>query len=137
MPEPNDDLAAFGWPLAKLRYPSRDSTKTDIWPGKPVFEVEEAKELAEQYGFDIEFVNAKFVQVMLDNSPAVREAAEQCAAAKYSQESLENLRGVIVKEFRDAVVPEMTKRFKKISAMVAQFYAARIAHLLTFGPEPD
>lgn len=137
MAEPNDDAAAFGWSLDKLRYPAEDSTKGDVWPGRPVFQVEEANDLRDMYGFDIDFVNAKFVQVMLDNSQKVRAAAEKCAAAKYSEESRANLRRVIMAEFKEVVLPEMLARFKKVSGLVADFYAARLAHLMTYGPEED
>jgi len=137
MAQPNDDIAAFGWSMDRLRYPSKDSTKTDVWPGRSVFEVAEAQALVDQYGFNVEFVNPKFVQVMLDNSTAVRSAAQKCADAKYSQEARDALRAVVNKEFRDTIVPEMLARFKKISSMVADFYAARIAHLMTFGPEGE
>lgn len=135
MPEPNDDLAAFGWSLDRLRYASDTSTKTDVWPGRSVFEVDEAKELYEQYGFNIDFVNAKFVQVMLDNSAHVLAAAQKCAKEKYSPESRAALKAVINKEFRETIVPAMVERFKKVSAMVADFYAARLAHLMTYGPD--
>ena len=135
MAEPNDDLAAFGWSMDRLRYVSETSTKTDIWPGRSIFEVDEARELYEHYGFNIDFVNAKFVQVLLDNSVAVRNAAQKCADAKYSVESRANLRAVINKEFRETIVPAMVERFKKVSALVADYYAARLAHLLTFGPD--
>lgn len=137
MREPNDDLAAFGWSMDRLRHPSPTSTKTDVWPGKSIFEVAEAKELYEQYGFNIDFVNPKFIQVMLDNSVAVRAMADKCAADKYSEESREALRKAITTEFKDVILPEMLARFKKISALVADYYAARIAHLLTFGPEGE
>jgi hypothetical protein len=137
MAEPNDDAAAFGWSLDKLRYPSKDSTKGDVWPGNPVFQIEESNELRNMYGFDIDFVNAKFVQVMLDNSEKVRAAAEKCATAKYSEESRANLRRVIMAEFKDVILPEMLVRFKKVSGLVADFYAARLAHLMTYGPDED
>lgn len=137
MAEPNDDAAAFGWDMSKLRYPSKDSTKTDVWPGRSIFEAAEAKELAEQYGFNIDFVNAKFVQVVLDNSADVRAAAEKCAAAKYSDESLAALRRAILHEFKETVIPQMQERFKKVAGLVADFYAARIAHLMTFGPQEN
>jgi hypothetical protein len=137
MAEPNDDAGAFGWSLDKLRYPAPDSKKGDVWPGRPVFGVEEENELRDMYGFDIHFVNAKFVQIMLDNSEKVRAAAEKCAAAKYSEESRANLRRVIMAEFKDVVLPEILARFKKVSGLVADFYAARLAHLMTYGPEED
>lgn len=137
MAEPNDDIGAFAWAMDRLRYASSDSKKGDVWPGRNIFEVAEAKTLVEQYGFNIDFVNAKFVQVMLDSSAAVRAAAEKCADENYSPESRASLRNAINKEFRDTIVPEMVSRFKKVSALVADFYAARIAHLLTFGPEQE
>lgn len=137
MAEPNDDASAFGWSLDRLRYPAEDSTKGDVWPGAPVFQIEEENELRSIYGFNIEFVNPKFVQVMLDNSQKVRNAAEKCAAAKYSPESRAELRKVIMAEFKETIVPEMLARFKKVASLVADFYAARLAHLMTYGPEED
>lgn len=137
MAEPNDDAAAFGWSLDRLRYPSESSTKGDVWPGAPVFQIEEESELRSIYGFNIDFVNPKFVQVMLDNSQKVRTAAEKCAAAKYSPESRAELRKVIMAEFKDTIVPEMLARFKKVANLVADFYAARLAHLMTYGAEED
>lgn len=137
MAEPNDDVGAFGWSMDRLRYPSTDSKKGDVWPGRPVFGLEEANDLVKQYGFNIEFVNPKFVQVMLDSSPAVRIAAQQVATAKYSPESIAKLRAVINTEFRQRVIPEMVARFKKVSKLVAEFYAARIAHMQTFGDEVE
>lgn len=137
MPEPNDDAAAFGWSLDRLRYPAPSSTKTDIWPGQPIFQIDEENELRDMYGFNIEFVNPKFLQVMLDNSEKIRTAAQRCADTKYSPESRDELRKVIVAEFRDVVVPEMLRRFKKVASLVADFYAARLAHLLTYGPEEN
>jgi hypothetical protein len=74
---------------------------------------------------------------MLDNSEKVRAAAEKCAAAKYSEESRANLRRVIMAEFKDVILPEMLVRFKKVSGLVADFYAARLAHLMTYGPDED
>jgi hypothetical protein len=137
MAEPNDDAAAFGWSLDRLRYPAESSTKDDVWPGTPIFQIEEEKELRAIYGFNIEFINPKFVQVMLDNSAKVRTAAEKCAAAKYSPESRAALRKIIMAEFKETIVPEMLVRFKKVAGMVADFYAARLAHLTTYGAEDD
>lgn len=137
MREPNDDLAAFGWSLDRLRYPSKTSTKTDVWPGRSIFEVAEAKELYEQYGFNIDFVNPKFVQVVLDNSPKVRAAADACAAAKYNEATRAHLRQVIDEEFKAKIIPEILSRFKKISPLVADYYAAKISHLLTFGADSE
>lgn len=133
MAEPNDDLSAYGWSLDRLRYPSKDSTKTDIWPGRSVFDIDTNSALKDTYGFNIEFLNPKYLQVMLDSSPKVMAAAQAAAEAKYSEESLLNLRKAVLIEFRDRIIPDITARFKKISGMVGQFYAARMAHAQTFG----
>jgi hypothetical protein len=77
------------------------------------------------------------VQVMLDNSIAVRAMADKCAADKYSEESRAALRKAIMTEFKDVIIPVMLERFKKISGLVADFYAARIAHVMTYGPEDN
>lgn len=121
--------------MDRMRYPTKDSTATDVWPGRSIFEIEDAQKLVEQYGFNIDFINPKFVQVMLDSSTAVRNAAINCHDANYSPESRAKLRRVIVKEFETVIVPAITERFKKISNLVADFYAARLAHAITFEME--
>lgn len=135
--EPNDDMAAFGWALDRLRHPAEDSKKGDVWPGRSIFEIEEAAELRQIYGFNIDFINPKFLQVMLDSSPAVREAAEKARAAKYKPAAIAELEQAVLDAYKTIVVPTMTKRFKKIANLVAQFYAARLAHIDTFGFEED
>lgn len=135
MPEPNDDIAAFGWDLCKLRYPSDSSKKGDVWPGAPMFELPFSKELQQAYGFDITFVPAKYVQVLLDNDPEVRTGAEKVKAARYTQAALEEYRKTIIKAFQARIVPDMIARFEKVAGHVAGFYAARIAHITKFGLE--
>lgn len=137
MPPPNDDLHAFGWSMDRLRYPSNDSTKTDVWPGRSVFDIDTANALRDTYGFNVEFMNAKYLQVMLDSSPKVMAACQKAAEANYSEESLANLRKIVMTEFKDLVLPDMLTRFKKVAGMVGQFYAARMAHVQTFGAEED
>lgn len=137
LPEPNDDLHAYGWSMDRLRYPSENSTKTDIWAGRSVFDVDTNDALRETYGFNVEFMNAKYLQVMLDSSPRVMAACQKAADAKYSQESLLDLHKAVLTEFRDLVLPDIAKRFKKVAGMVGQFYAARMAHVQTFGEEND
>ena len=137
MPPPNDDLHAFGWSMDRLRYPSNDSTKTDVWPGRSVFDIDTANALRDTYGFNVEFMNAKYLQVMLDSSPKVMAACQKAAEANYSEESLTNLRKIVMTEFKDLVLPDMLTRFKKVAGMVGQFYAARMAHVQTFGAEED
>ena len=133
MPSPNDDLHAFGWSMDRLRYPSNDSTKTDVWPGRSVFDIDTDNALRDTYGFNIEFMNAKYLQVMLDSSPKVMAACQKAAEAKYSEDSIADLRRVVLAEFRDLVLPDIATRFKKVAGMVSQFYAARMAHVQTFG----
>ena len=135
MAEPNDDLHAYGWSMDRLRYPSKDSTKTDIWPGRSVFDVDTENALRDTYGFNIEFLNPKYLQAMLDSSPKVMAACQKAAEAKYSEDSIADLRRVVLAEFRDQVLPDIATRFKKVAGMVGQFYAARMAHVATFGHE--
>jgi len=135
MAEPNDDLHAFGWDMSRMRYPSKDSKPGDVWPGPSVFGVPESYAEKDTYGFNVEFMNGRYLQFMLDHIPEVRAAAEKCAEAKYSEAARDELRKVVLAAFRNIVLPDMAKRFKKISKLVADFYAARIAHIATFGFE--
>jgi hypothetical protein len=137
MAEPNDDLHAFGWSMDRVRYPSKDSSKGDVWPGRSIFDIDINNALREQYGFNIEFMNPKYLQVMLDSSPKVMAACQKAAAAKYSEDSIADLRRTVLAEFRDLVLPDIATRFKKVAGMVGQFYAARMAHVQTFGAEED
>jgi hypothetical protein len=137
MAEPNDDIAAFGWDMGKLRYPSTDSKKGDVWPGRSIYDATDAKELDPAYGHNIEFICAKFVQTRLDRDPAVRKSAEACRTAKYSSAALDELAEAIHKAFVKRIVPEMIQEFEKVSRMIAEFYAARLAHIDTFGFDED
>lgn len=132
---PNDDLHAFGWSMNRMRYPAKDSTPDDVWPGQSIFHVEEADEFKDTYGFGVEFVNAAYLQFMLDCAPNVRKAAVRCAKEKYSPDAIRNLQKNIFAAFRDNVVPDMTARLQKISRLLAEFYAARLAHIETFGSD--
>jgi hypothetical protein len=135
LPAPNDDLHAFGWSMDRLRYPSNDSTKTDVWPGRSVFDIDTDNALRDAYGFNVEFMNAKYLQVMLDSSPKIMAACQKAAEAKYSEDAIANLRKVVMAEFKDVVLTDMLARFKRVAGMVGQFYAARMAHVATFGHE--
>lgn len=137
MAEPNDDLHAFGWDMGRIRYPAKDSKPGDVWPGRSVFDVDSDNALRTEYGFNIDFLNAKYLQVMLDRSPKIMAACQKAAEDKYSEEAIANLRKVVMAEFRDLVLPDMAARFKKIAGMVGQFYAARMAHVQTFGAEDE
>jgi len=137
MAEPNDDLHAFGWSMDRLRYPSKDSSPGDIWPGASVFGVPDADAFRETYGFNIAFLNAQYLQFMLDQVPAIRTAAEKCAKTKYSPEALAALKKTVMHAFSTKIIPDIEARFKKVAGLVGEFYAARIAHIETFGFEED
>jgi len=133
MAEPNDDMHAFGWDLGRLRYPSADSKPNDIWPGPPMFGAPEAKQLLNGYHFDVQFVCPKYVQMLLDIDPDVRIAAEKTRDAGYTKEALDDFNKVIQTAFFKKVVPRIIKNFNNMSIAVAQFYAARLAHIDKFG----
>jgi hypothetical protein len=133
MPEPNSDLAAFGWDMGRMRYPSKDSTKNDVWPGRNMFEIAGAEKLKDLYGFDIYFICPKYVQFMFDQSPEIRAGAEKVRAANYTQAALTDFAAVVRKVFKTVVVPEMIRQFEVVGGDVARFYAARLAHIDKFG----
>jgi hypothetical protein len=135
MAEPNDDAAAFGWSLGKLRYPSQDSKPGDIWPGPCMFEVPVPYEVKQIYGHIIEFVNPAFVQLMLDSDADVRKGAEKVRRANYTPEAIAKYQKTIVAVFTAKIIPEIVKRFTAVAGNVAEFYAARLAHIDTFGAE--
>ena len=137
MPEPNDDMAAYGWDLGKLRYPAADSAPNDIWPGRSMFEVAEAKELADTYGFDIQFVCPKFVQVLLDQEKEIMDGAQKARNAGYTKAALEEFADTVRSVFRLVVLPQIAERFNEVSQSVAGFYAARLAHITKFGSADD
>jgi hypothetical protein len=137
MAEPNDDMAAFGWDLGKLRYASSDSKKGDVWPGRSMFDIAEAQELVETYGFDIRFVCPKFVQVLLDQEKEIMDGAQKVREAGYTQAALEEFDATVRAVFKRVVVPQMLRRFNDVSRSVAEFYAARLAHIVKFGAEDD
>jgi hypothetical protein len=135
MAEPNDDAAAFGWSLGKLRYPSQDSKPGDVWPGPCMFEVPVPYEVKQVYGHIIEFVNPAFVQLMLDSDPDVRKGAEKVRRAKYAPAAMAKFQKTILAVFTTKIVPEIVKRFTAVAGNVAEFYTARLAHIDTFGLE--
>jgi hypothetical protein len=135
MAEPNDDAAAFGWTLGKLRYLSEEKINGEQWPGRGVFDVPYDYATRQVYGHIIEFVNPAFLQIQLDSSPDVRAAAEKARDAGYTQEAIAKLRKTIVKVFNEQVLPNIAAQFNKAAGMVAEFYCARLAHIELFGNE--
>lgn len=137
MPAPNDDLHAYGWELSKLRHATKDSKPGDTWPGRPVFNAPQTREQMQAYGHNAQFLCPKYLQMMLDAVPAVRKGAEKVRAAGYTPEALKKFAAVVVKAFEEVVLVDIAQNFFENSGLVAQFYAARLAHVDTFGPDED
>lgn len=137
MADPNDDAAAFGWSLGKLRYRGKpdENRPGEFWPGPYVFTVPTPIEVRQIYGHEIEFVNPAFVQMLLDAEPSVRAAAEKVRAAGYSPEALTKYRKTIMTAFNEKILPEIKQRFEMVAGLVAEFYAARLAYIDKFGNE--
>lgn len=138
MPEPNDDMAAFGWDLSKVRFPAPGLKRGDVWSGPPIFSVPITIEIVNKYGPDMSFLHPRFIQLCLDSSPEVQEAAESAKAARYTVAAINNLQKTILSVFHDKILPDIIRRFENVSDGVAQFYAARLAWTTKFGEdEPD
>ena len=135
MADPNDDAAAYGWTLGKLRYLSEEKINGERWPGSHIFNVPYSYETRQIYGHIIEFVNPAFVQIRLDSNEAVRRAAEKARAEGYTKEAIAKFRKVILRVFNEEIVPDIIKRFQGVAGMVAEFYCARLAHIDKFGTE--
>lgn len=136
MGEPNDDIDAYGWDLKRLRRPSKDADGT-IWAGRPVFEVPQDIESIKAYGPEIFFLDPAYLQSMFDKIPEIKKATEKVRAAGYTPEALEKLTKLIVKQFEETVLVDIVQRFFQVAPTIAQFYAARLAHLDTFGAEDE
>jgi hypothetical protein len=135
MAEPNDDAAAFGWTLGKLRYLSKDAVNGERWPGPGVFDVPCTYEVRQVYGHIIEFVNPAYLQLQFDGNADIRKAAEKAREEGYTKEAIAKFRKVILRVFNEQVVPDMVKRFGAVAGLVAEFYCARLAHIDKFGVE--
>lgn len=135
MPGPNSDIEAYGWDMSKLRYPDSESdNKKDPDPGKPIFMAPDATwEKKQRYGHDINFLCPQYIQLMLDRSEEIRDASLAAHEARYTKEALAAVERAVQKEFTKTILPEIQKNFGQIAGMVAQFYAARIAHIKKFG----
>lgn len=135
MKPPNDDAEAFGWCLGKLRYkdPNADPKDKDPWPGPYVFAVPVDLETRQIYGHNIDFVNTSYVQLLLDAQPEIRAGAEKVKASGYSREALDEFSKTINTVFQKKIVPDLVARFSQVADLVAEFYAARLAHIDKFG----
>lgn len=137
MKPPNDDAAAYGWCMGKLRYkdPDADPKEKDPWPGPYVFAVPTDLETRQVYGHNLDFISTGYVQLLLDSEPAIKTGAEKVKEAGYTREALDQFGKTVQKVFREKIVPDMITRFEEVAPLVAEFYAARLAHITKFGFE--
>jgi hypothetical protein len=137
MPAPNDDLAAYGWDLRNIRQAdpkSEDKKSPD--PGPRLFRApQENARTMDRYGHDAQFICPKYLQILLDSSPEIRAATVAAAEARYTQEAIAGIRAAVNKVFREVVLPDIIDNFNEASGTIAQFYAARLAHIKKFGSE--
>lgn len=138
MPAPNDDMLAYGWQLKNIRAADpKSSDKKDPDPGASIFRApQETMQTMRRIGHDAQFICPKYLQIMLDAAPEVKDAAIAAADARYTQEAVRNIQTAIVNVFEKRVLPDIAKNFDEISLFLAQFYAARVAHIKKFGVEP-
>ena len=134
MADPNDDAAAYGWTLGKLRYLVKDADGEN-WPGRGMFDMPYSHETRQMYGHSIEFINPAYLQIQLDSSDEVRKGAEKARAEGYTLEAIDKLKKVIIKVVTEKVLPDMIAQFKKVAGKTAEFYCARLAHIDKFGVE--
>ena len=134
MADPNDDAAAFGWTLGKLRYLAKDEDG-ESWPGRGIFDVPYSFETRQTYGHIIEFINPAYLQIQLDSSEEVRKGAEKARADGYTPDAIAKFKKIIIKVVTEQVLPDILAHFKKVAGMTAEFYCARLAHIDTFGAE--
>lgn len=134
MADPNDDAAAYGWTLGKLRYPG-EKVGGEQWPGAYVFDFPVEFAVRQMYGHSIEFASPSFLQLILDSEPAIRAGAEKVRAAGYTPEAIKKYRKTVIAVFQEKILPVIAERFEDVAGMVAEFYAARLAHIDTFGAD--
>lgn len=137
MPAPNDDIHAYGWDLKKIRTADPKSLdRKDPDPGKPLFAApQETLKTMHRYGMDAQFICPKYLQILLDQSQDLREAVIKAAENRYRVEDIDRVQAAVNKVFTEVVLPDIAENFKNVSRTVAQFYAARIAHIKKFGSE--
>jgi len=133
LPEPNDDLAAYGWHMNRLRYPAETEDKKDLWPGRSIFSVPEAEEFRREYGIDVNFVCPAYLQFILDRSPDMQTAVAEVSAKKYDEQSLKNLREAVAKSIAKVLVPHMKKCLEDVTDYIAGYYASKMAYIERYG----
>jgi len=137
MPPPNEDAAAYNWELKSLRKPDPKSLdKRDPDAGESIFRApQETPKTMARYGHDAQFICPKYLQIMLDSSAAVRQAAANATKARYSKAAMAELQATIMRVFEQEILPDIKKNVAAIGPTLAQFYAARLAHIKKFGAE--
>lgn len=137
MPPPNDDLHAYGWDLKNIRGADpKSADKKDPDAGKPIFSApQETMKTMMRYGLDARFICPRYLQILLDQSVELREAVTKAAENRYRNEDIDRIQAAVNKVFKEVVLPDIAENFKNVSRTVAQFYAARIAHIKKFGSE--
>jgi hypothetical protein len=137
MPAPNDDIAAYGWDLRQIREPdAKSADKKDPDKGKPIFSApQETLRTMERYGCDAHFLCPKYLQILLDHSDELRKVTMQAAENKYRVSDIDEIEATLKKIFEEIVLPDIVSNFNRIARPIAQFYAARLAHIRKFGSE--
>ena len=135
MPAPNDDIDAYGWQIKNIRHADPKSLNPkDPDPGAPIFSAPQATlNTMRRIGHDAKVLCPIYLQILFDASPEIRQATLQAAEARYTKEALGRLEQAIDNVFRQVVLPDIEKNFKAALPTLAQFYAARIAHIKKFG----
>jgi hypothetical protein len=139
MPTPNSDIAEYGWFLKNIRHADPKSLdKKDPDPGRSIFSAtQETLKTMRILGHEARFICPTYLQILLDASPEIREAALRAANARYTKESIGQIEAAIARVFRDVVLPDIKKNFEAVLPMLAQFYAARVAHIKKFGAQTE
>jgi hypothetical protein len=137
MPAPNDDAEAYNWELSRLRAADPTSeNKRDPDPGANLFRAtQETQQTMRRYGHDAKFICPKYLQIMLDYSSEVRDATVKAAEARYTKEAISKLQATITEVFHEKILPDIIQNFESVVPVLAQFYAARMAHVKKFGRE--
>jgi hypothetical protein len=137
MPAPNDDIHAYGWDLKNIRQPDPKSlNKKDPDAGKPIFSApQETMKTMHRYGHDAQFICPKYLQIILDQATELRDVVLKAAETRYRVEDIDRVEAEVNRLFDEVVLPDIVKNFRGVARQVAQFYAARIAHIKKFGNE--
>jgi hypothetical protein len=137
MPAPNDDMAAYGWDLNKLRLADpKSEDKKDPDKGRSMFGApQETMQTMHRYGHDAMFICPKYLQILLDQSKELHMAAKAAAEHRYRASDIDEIQTVVDRVFKEKVLPDIIANFEKVSRAIAQFYAARMAHVKKFGSE--